>query len=275
MDREQIIIIKHGSKWGFDTLKEIWEYRELLLFLIWKDIKVKYKQTSIGILWAIIQPFSIMVIFAIFFGKFAKIPSDGVPYPIFAYTALVPWTYFSNSLINATNSIVEYQRVITKVYFPRVLLPLSSILHNLLDFIIAFIILIGMMVFYKIMPSVRIFYAIFFLILAIMTATGVGLWLSSLNVKYRDVRYIMNFLVQLWLFATPIAYPSSVVPEQWRPLYGLNPMVGVIEGFRWTLLGSTKPDPKMLSVSTVIVIIILFLGALYFKKTEDTFADIV
>ncbi|MCX8082083.1 MAG: ABC transporter permease [bacterium] len=275
MDKEQIIRIRADSKFGWETLKEIWQYRELLLFLIWKDIKVKYKQTSIGIAWAIIQPFSIMIIFAIFFGKFAKIPSDNIPYPIFAYSALVPWSYFSNSLINATNSIVEYQRVITKVYFPRILLPLSSVLHNLLDFIIAFIILVGMMIFYRIVPSFKIFYAGFFLLLAIITATGVGLWLSALNVKYRDVRYAMNFLVQLWLFATPIAYPSSVVPEQWKALYGLNPMVGVIEGFRWTLLGSIKPDMKMLSVSTGIVMLILLLGMLYFKKTEDTFADIV
>jgi len=275
MEKQSTIKIQPGNKWGVETLKEIWVNRELLLFFIWKDIKVRYKQTSVGIAWAVIQPFSMMVIFSIFFGKFAKIPSEGIPYPVFAYVALVPWTYFSNSLINATNSIVEYQRVITKVYFPRILLPLSSILHNLFDFIIAFVILIGMMLFYKMAPSFKIFYSLFFLLLAIITATGVGLWLSALNVKYRDVRYAMNFLIQLWLFATPIAYPSSIVPERWRGIYGVNPMVGVIEGFRWALLGSVKPDIKMLLISILIIIVVLISGVIYFKKVEDTFADIV
>lgn len=262
---------------GWRALKpgELWEYRELLYFLMWKDIKVRYKQTVIGAAWAIIQPFVTMVIFSLFFGKLAKIPSEGVPYPIFAYSALVVWTYFANSVTSAAQSVVNYQNVITKVYFPRIFLPLSHIIRNLLDFGLAFIILLGMMFYYRIVPTVYLWTIPLFLLLAVLTAAGVGLWLSSLNVLYRDVQYATAFLVQAWLFATPIAYPSSIVPEKWRALYGLNPMAGVVEGFRWALLGSTAPDFRMISVSVLVVIAFFVGGLFFFRFTETTFADVV
>jgi lipopolysaccharide transport system permease protein len=255
--------------------REIREYFDLLYFLIWKEIKVRYKQTAIGAAWAVLQPFLAMVIFSIFFGRFAKIPSENVPYPVFAYTALIVWTYFSGSLISATSSVVEYQKVITKIYFPRILLPVSSVLNNLLDFGIAFIVLLLMMAFYHIVPSARLFAVPLFLLLAMMTALGVGLWLSALNVKYRDVRYAIGFVVQVWLFATPVAYPASIVPERFRPLYGLNPMAGIVEGFRWSLLKTQIPDPGMLGISAGVIILTLLGGMYYFRKTEKTFADIV
>lgn len=269
------IVIKPRNRWASINLREIWEYRELLLFLIWKDIRIRYKQSLLGAAWAVIQPFFMMIVFSIFFGKFIRVSSEGIPYPVFAYCALVPWTYFSNSLTKATNSVIDYQGIITKVYFPRILLPLSAVLQNLLDFFIAFILLIIMILFFNIPLTPKIFLSFLFLIFLVLITTGVGLLLSAINVEYRDVKHAITFIVQIWLFATPIAYSSSVVPERWRTLYGLNPLVGIIEGFRWTLIGKSPPDAKMFSVSFVTIIVLLAVGIFYFGNMEKTFADIV
>src|SRR5208337_3285293 len=230
--------------------KELWGARELLYFFVWRDIKVRYKQTAIGAAWAIIQPFMTMVVFSLFFGKLAKMPSHGLPYPVFYYSALLPWTYFSGALQQATNVVVDQQHVITKVYFPRLVLPLSAVTSGLLDFSISFMVFVGMMVWYHIKPGPALLLFPFFLLLAVLTALGVGLWLSALNALYRDVRYVVPFLVQFWLFASPVAYPSSLVPERWRWLYGLNPMAGVIEGFRWSLTGHGQPPTLLLAASS-------------------------
>lgn len=269
------MIIRPSEGWAHLNLRELWDYHELLYFLIWRDIKVRYKQTILGAAWAVIQPVFAMVIFTVFFGELARIPSEGLPYPIFSYTALVPWTYFSYALSQSSNSLVEHERMITKVYFPRLMIPLAAALAGLVDFVIAFIVLIGMMLFYGIMPTFAIWFLPFFVLLEIGTALGTGLWLSALNVQYRDVRYIIPFLVQLWLFATPIAYPSSLVPEKWRALYGLNPMVGVVEGFRWALLGLPPVSGPLLAVSTLTVVVLLVGGLYYFRRMEETIADVV
>jgi len=255
-------------------LAELWAYRELLYFLVWRDIKVRYKQTVIGAAWAVIQPFFTMVVFSLFFGILAKLPSGGLPHPLFYYSALLPWTYFANALQTATNSIVEHQRVVTKVYFPRMLLPLAAVLSGLVDFGIAFIVLVAMMVFYGVAPGVTVVVMPFFLLLAIVTALGVGLWLSTLNAKYRDVRYATPFLIQLWLFASPVAYSSDLVPGRWQWLYGLNPMAGVIEGFRWALFGTSKV-PGLVGVSVVAVLLVLVTGVMFFRRQERTIADVV
>lgn len=270
-----ITIIRPSRGWVRLDLRELWGYRELLYFFVWRDLKVRYKQTVLGAAWAIIQPLFTMVVFSVFFGRLAQIPSDGIPYPIFAYAALVPWMYFANALSSATNTMVEHQRVITKVYFPRVILPISAVLSGLVDFTIAFIVLVGMMLFYGIVPTMAIWTVPLFVLLAMITALGVGLWLSALNVEYRDVRYAIPFLIQFWLFATPIAYPSSLVPERWRVLYGLNPMAGVVEGFRWALLGKEQGPGPMLAVSVAAVILLLIGGLFYFRRMEKTFADVV
>jgi len=256
-------------------LKELWDYRELFYFFIWRDIKVRYKQTVIGAAWAIIQPFFTMVVFSLFFGKLAKIPSDNLPYPIFSYAALVPWTYFANSLTNATETMVANQHVITKVYFPRMILPISAVLSGLLDFAISFTVLIAMMLFYGIYPTTNIVFLPLFALLTIVTALAVGFWTSAANAIYRDVHYVVPFLVQFWLFASPIAYPSSLVPGKWRILYGLNPMAGVIKGFRWALLGKGTPPGPMLTVSVSIVVIMFVGGIIYFRRTEGTIADVI
>ncbi len=256
------------------NLKEFWRYRELLYFLVWRDIKVRYKQTLLGAAWAIIQPFFTMVVFSIFFGRMAQMASNGYPYPIFSYTALLPWTYFSGALSLAANSLVGSGGLITKVYFPRLIVPVSSVLSGLVDFAFAFLVLIGMMIFYGYAPTIYIILLPLFLLLALTTALGVGLWLSALNVKYRDVRYLIPFLTQFWLFATPVVYPSSLLSEPWRTIYGLNPMVGVVEGFRWALLGD-KPPELMILASVIVSIILLVSGVIYFRHTEDTFADLI
>ncbi len=276
-----VIRIRPTHGWRFLNLREVWEYRELIYFLTWRDIKVRYKQTVIGAAWAIIQPFLMMVIFSLFLGRLGRISFEDLPYPIAVYSALVLWTYFANSLTQATNSLVEHQRTITKIYFPRIILPLSSILGGLVDFAIAFTLLIGMMFFYHHkglvgLPGTGAIWIIpLFVLLAMITCFGVGLWLSALNVRYRDVRYVMGFLIQLWLFATPIAYPITIVPEKWRALYGLNPMVGVIEGFRRALLGKGIIWGPSLAVSISIIVLILIGGIFYFRKMEQTFADVV
>lgn len=269
------IEIKASNSFLLFNLKELWSYRELLYFLTWRDIKVRYKQTVLGASWAIIQPFMSMVVFSLFFGKLAKIPSDGIPYPIFAYAALVPWTFFANSLTHSSNSLVQEANLIKKVYFPRLTIPLSSILSNGVDFLLAFSVLLGMMLFYGIYPTFNILWLPLLLLLAFVCSLGVGLWLSALNVEYRDVRYTLPFMVQLWLFASPIVYPSSLVPEDWRTLYALNPMVGVVEGFRWALLGTETAPGPMIIISSLSALAVLMGGLFYFKKMEETFADVI
>jgi lipopolysaccharide transport system permease protein len=257
------------------NLAEIWHYRELLYFFVWRDIKVRYKQTALGVAWAVIQPVMTMLVFSIFFGKLAKMPSDNVPYPVFAFAALLPWQLFAFSLSEASNSILTNQNLITKVYFPRLIIPVAATLAGLVDFAIAFAVLLGLMVWYQLIPRSTLLLAPLFILLAVTTALSVGLWLSALNVKYRDVRYTIPFLTQLWMFATPVAYPSSLVPEPWRTFYGLNPMAGVVEGFRWMLLGTGSRPGAMLAVSVVAVIVLFIAGLWYFRKMEATFADIV
>jgi lipopolysaccharide transport system permease protein len=269
-----VVVIKPTRGWRVLNWRELWEYRELLYFFIWRDIKVRYKQTVLGAAWAIIQPFFTMVVFSLFFGHLARLPSDGLPYPIFYYTALLPWMYFANALSSVTNTIVENQRVITKVYFPRIILPVSVVFSGLVDFGIAFTVLLGMMLFYKTFPTVAILTMPLFLLLAVVTALGVGLWLAALNAIYRDVRHVVPFLIQFWMFASPVAYSSSLIPEKWRVLYGLNPMAGVIEGFRWAVLGQGHP-PALLGVSVAAVLLVLAGGLLYFRKMEGTVADVV
>ena len=270
-----VIVVKPSKGWIPLKLKELWEYRELLYFLTWRDIKVRYKQTVLGAAWAIIQPFFTMVVFSLFFGKLAKVPSDGIPYPIFAYAALVPWTFFANGLNQSANSLVGDANLIKKVFFPRLAIPISIVIAGAVDFVLAFIVLLGMMVFYGIFPTLNIIWLPFLLLLTFITALGTGLWLSALNVQFRDVRYTVPFLTQFWLFATPIAYPSSLLSEPWRTLYGINPMVGVVEGFRWALLGTdTAPGPIMI-VSSLVALALLIGGAYYFRRLEKSFADVV
>jgi lipopolysaccharide transport system permease protein len=270
-----LIIIKPSRGWISLKLNELWEYRELVYFLTWRDIKVRYKQTVLGAAWAIIQPFFTMVVFSLFFGKLAKIPSDGIPYPLFAYAALVPWTFFANGLNQSSNSLVGSANLITKVYFPRMVIPISSIFSGVLDFILAFIVLLGMMVFYGMVPTSNIILLPFLLLLAFITALGVGMWLSALNVQFRDVRYTLPFLTQFWLFATPIAYPSSLLAEPWRTIYGINPMAGVVEGFRWALLGTETSPGSIIVVSSMASLAVLISGAFYFRRMEKNFADVV
>jgi lipopolysaccharide transport system permease protein len=269
------LLIRAPSGWVSLGLKELWEYRELLYFLTWRDIKVRYKQTALGASWAVIQPVFMMVVFSLFFGKLGKIPSDGIPYPIFVFCALIPWQLFAFALSESSNSLVGNQSLITKVYFPRLVVPISAVLGGLVDFAIAFVILLGMMAWFRIVPAIAILFLPLFVLLAIVTALGVGLWLSALNVKYRDVRYTIGFLTQLWLFATPVAYPSSIIPERWRALYGLNPMAGVVEGFRWALLGKASAPGPLLIISVGVVVLICVSGLYYFRRMEETFADLV
>ncbi|MBW2020567.1 MAG: ABC transporter permease [Deltaproteobacteria bacterium] len=268
-----VFVVRPSRGWVAFNWRELWEYRELLYILTWRDIKVRYKQTAIGIAWAVIQPFFTMVVFSLFFGRLARIPSEGLPYPIFSYAALLPWQFFVKALTEASTSLVVNERVITKVYFPRLLVPTAVVLAGLLDFGIAFSILLVMMIFYGIVPSWAVLTIPLFVLLAVMTALGVSYWLSALDVEYRDVRYILPFLTQLWLFASPVVYPSTMVPEAWRALYALNPMAGVIEGFRWALLGSTPPDPLMILVSGVAIALLFVGGLIYFRRMERTLAD--
>ncbi len=262
---------------GFVSLRigELWAYRELLYFLIWRDVKVRYKQTALGVAWAVIQPVMTMVVFSVFFGKLAKMPSDGVPYPIFAFTALVPWTLFSNGLSLGTNSLVGSSHLIKKVYFPRLIIPTATVLAGVVDFAVALGVLVVLMAFYGIAPTLNTLWLPAFLVLTLISSLGVSLWLSALNVGYRDVKYLIPFLTQIWMFATPIAYSSSLLKETWRTVYGINPMVGVVEGFRWALLGTDTKPGFMILVSTVAAVLLLLSGAFYFRRMEKTFADIV
>ncbi|MBM3136832.1 MAG: ABC transporter permease [Chloroflexi bacterium] len=271
----RLTIIKPSNGWSALNLRDLWLYRELVLFMTWRDLKVRYKQTLLGASWAILQPFLTMVVFSIFFGNLANVPSDGVPYPIFSYTALIPWTLFSKALQDASRSLVASSHMITKVYFPRMILPLASVLAGVVDFLIAFIVLIGMMIIYGIVPTGNIWTLPLFLLLALVTAIGVGFWLSALNVLYRDINYVLPFLTQFWMFLTPIAYPSSMVPQRFQAFYALNPMTGVVEGFRWALLGTGQAPGIMTVVSTLVALVLLISGMFYFRRMERLFADMV
>lgn len=268
-------IIRPSRGWLALDVKELWAYRDLLFFLAWRDISVRYKQTVLGAAWAIIQPFFSMVVFSIFFGRLGKIPSDGVPYPIFSYAAMLPWQYFAGAISAGSTQIVANSNLITKVYFPRLIIPLASVIPPAVDFAIAFVVLLGMMAFYRVAPTWNIIFLPLFLLLALVTALGVSLWLSALNVQYRDIRYAVPFVVQFWMFASPVTYPSSMVPDEWRLLYGLNPMVGVVEGFRWALLGTNNGPDAMTAVSVLISLALLVSGAYYFRRMEKTFADMI
>jgi lipopolysaccharide transport system permease protein len=270
-----VVRICASGGWRSLDLRDLWAYRELLYFLVWRDIKVRYKQTVLGAAWAILQPFATMVVFSLFIGKLAGVPSEGLPYPIFSYAALVPWTFFAQGVSQSAGSVVSSQNLITKVYFPRLAIPLATVLAGVVDFVLAFVVLLGMMAYYGIVPTSNIVFLPLFLLLAFVTATGAGLWLSALNVRYRDVRYVVPFLTQLWLLLTPIAYPSTLLPGRWRTLYGINPMAGVADGFRWALLGSGSPPGPMIAVSSGAAAALLVSGALYFRRLERNFADIV
>ena len=268
-------VITPARAWVHLNLADVWAYRELTYFLTWRDIKVRYKQTALGAAWAVIQPFMTMVVFSLFFGRLAQIPSDGVPYPIFSFAALVPWTFFANGVALSSQSMVGNSSLITKVYFPRLIVPAAAVVSGLVDFGIAFVVLLIMMAFYGIIPTWHVVVLPGLLLLALVSALGVGLWLSAMNVKYRDVRYVVPFLIQLWLFATPIAYPSNLLEEPWQTLYGLNPMVGVVEGFRWALLDVDTAPGVVLIFSTIAALVLLVTGAYYFRRMEKTFADVV
>lgn len=270
-----VVHIAPSKGWSAPNLREAWGYRELLYFLMWRDVQVRYKQTIFGVAWAVIQPFFAMVVFSVVFGRLAKIPSEGAPYPVFSYAALVPWTFFANGLTQASNSLVGSAQLLQKVYFPRLIIPVASVLGGLVDFTPAFVVLLGMMLYYGFVPTVNVLFIPLFLVLSVVTSLGMGLWLSALNVQFRDVRHAVPFLVQLWLFATPVAYPSSLLPESWRIVYGINPMVAVVEGFRWTLLGTPIAPGPMILVSTVVALALLGSGALYFHRMEKLFADVV
>ncbi|PSF36316.1 phosphate ABC transporter permease [Aphanothece hegewaldii CCALA 016] len=268
-------IIRPPTKRIFLNLWELWEYIDLLYLFVWKDLKVRYKQTIVGASWAVLQPFMTMVVLSLFFGKLLNIPSQGIPYPVFVFTALVPWTYFTNILVQTSNSIVNNYDVITKAYFPRLLLPMAVIVTGLVDLAIALIILLGIMLFYGIVPTVAIWTLPFFIILTITTAFGIGLWLAALNVEYRDISYILPFITQIWFFITPVTYSSSLIPPQWKAIYGINPMAGVVEGFRWALLGKAEFSGILLLVSALVAVLLVVSGTYYFRFKEDSFADVV
>jgi lipopolysaccharide transport system permease protein len=269
-----LTVIRPSRGWVPIDFRALWAYHELLYFLTWREVKVRYKQTLLGFAWAVIQPFFMMVVFTLFFGTLAKVPSEGIPYPLFSYAALLPWTLFAEGITRSSTSLVQEANLVQKVYFPRLVLPLSGVLSPVVDFCIAFVILIGMMIYYGYAPTVQVLWLPVFVLLALVTALGVGLWLSAINVRYRDVRYVIPFLVQLWLFASPVIYASSLLPARFQWAYGLNPMAGVIEGFRWALLG-TAPPGTMMAISMAVVVVIMISGAFYFRRSEKIFADVV
>ncbi len=272
---EEIIFIKPTKGWGSLNLRELWLYRELIYFLTWRDLKVRYKQTVLGAGWAILQPVLSMIVFSIFFGSLLNVPSEGVPYPIFSYAALLPWGVFAKALNDTGRSLVSNRAMLTKIYFPRMAIPLASVFSSLADFLIAFVVMLGLMLYYRIAPTSNIWTLPFFLLLAVITALGVGLWLSAMNVLYRDIGYMIPYITQLWFYLTPIVYSSSEVPEQWQFFYALNPMVGVVEGFRWALLGTADAPDPMIAVSATISLVIFISGMFYFRRMERTFADMV
>jgi lipopolysaccharide transport system permease protein len=267
--------IEPSQGWASLGLRELWRFRELIYFFVWRDIKVRYKQTILGGAWAIIQPFCTMVIFSVIFGKLAKVPSESVPYPIFSFAGLVPWTFFANGVTQSSTSLVSDSNLVKKIYFPRLSLPISKVLSGIIDFVLAFLMLIPIMIYYHIAPTANIIWLPFFFLIALTTAWGVSIWFSAMHVQFRDVRYIIPFLVQIWLYATPIAYPSSLLPEPWRTIYGINPMVGVVEGFRWALLGTKMTLGPMLFISALASMVLLVSGIYYFRRLERTFADVI
>jgi len=275
IDISSIVLIRSAEpSWGL-RVGELWRYREVLYFLTWRDIKVRYKQTLLGVLWAILQPLVIALTLSLFLGRLAKMPSGGLPYPVFAYAGIVMWQLFSQAVTESSNSLLTNQSLITKVYFPRLIIPLSAVLASLLDFAISFVLMVFFLLYYRMVPTVAIVTLPLMVCLAVAIASGAGLWLASFNVKYRDVRYTVGFLVQFWFLATPIAYPTSVVPERWRAWYGLNPMVGVVEGFRWALTGIGGAPVLLVAASACVSAVILISGLYYFLRTEDTFADFI
>jgi lipopolysaccharide transport system permease protein len=267
------IVIEKPHSWLSLRLGELWRYRELLFFFVWRDIKVRYKQTILGVAWAVLNPLLTMVIFSVVFGRLANIPSDGIPYPVFSYAGLLPWQLFARSISDATSSLVTNQNMVTKVYFPRLILPMSTSLSGLVDFGIALLILFGLMVFYAIVPTWRILLIPVLVVFTLMTSMSVSFWLSALAVRYRDIRFITPFLVQVWLYATPVVYPSTLVPEQWLWLYRLNPMTAVVEGFRWVLYGQTPATSYLYLLSVGVVLLLWFSGLIFFQRMELTFAD--
>lgn len=274
-ERPSMLRIEPSRGWVPIRFDELWAYRELIYFLVWRDIKIRYKQTILGGAWAIIQPFFTMVVFSVFFGKLAQMPSDGVPYSIFAYAALVPWTFFANGLAGSSNSLVGSANLIKKVYFPRLAVPISSIIAGVVDFALSFVVLLVMMAYFGLAPTWKIVWLPFYLLLTVVTSLGVGVWLSALNVEYRDVHHAVPFVIQLWFFASPIAYPSSLLSEPWRTIYGLNPMAGVVEGFRWALLDTGSAPGAIVAVSSLAALAVLVSGVFYFRRVEKTFADLV
>lgn len=272
---EEITLIKPSKGWGSLNLRELWIYRELVYFLTWRDLKVRYKQTALGAGWAILQPVLSMVVFSIFFGGLLNVDSGDVPYPIFSYAAILPWGVFAKALNDTGRSLVSNRAMLTKIYFPRMVIPLASVFSSLADFLIAFVVMLGLMYYYQIAPTSNIWTLPLFLLLAVITALGVGLWLSAMNVLYRDIGYMIPYITQLWFYLTPIVYSASEVPEQWQFFYALNPMVGVVEGFRWALLGTSDAPSPMIAVSAVIALIVFMTGMYYFRRMERTFADMV
>lgn len=271
----KVIRIAPSRGWVSLGLREFWQHRELLYFLVWRDIKVRYKQTLLGGAWAILQPLLTMVVFSLFFGRLAKVPSNGIPYPIFSFAALVPWTFFASGIAAAANSLVGNANLLRKVYFPRLCIPVASVLAGVVDFALALLLLIIMMPFYGVYPSLHILWLPLFLVLALASALGVGLWLAAINVQFRDVRYAVPFVTQIWMFASPVVYSASLVPSRWRALYGLNPMAGVVEGFRFSLLDASAISLEMVLLSTLVAVVLVVTGAFYFRRTEKTFADVV
>ncbi|HMB79760.1 MAG TPA: ABC transporter permease [Vicinamibacterales bacterium] len=270
-----MIRVERSHGWVSLRLGDLWEYRELVYFLTWRDVKVRYKQTLLGAAWAILQPLLTMLVFSLFFGRLGHMPSDGVPYPVFTLAALVPWSFFSNGLTQSSNSLVGSANLITKVYFPRLIVPVATVLSGVIDFVLAFLCLVAMMAYYRMVPAATVVWLPLFLLLALIASLGTGLWLSAMNVQFRDVRYTVPFLTQFWLLATPIAYPSSLLHQPWRTIFAINPMVGAVEGFRWAIFGRSAPPVTVVAVSFASAILILVSGALYFRRMERTFADIV
>lgn len=271
----RVTVIQPSRGWVALGFKELWEFREVLYFLTWRDLAVRYKQTILGVAWAVLQPVLAMVIFSILFGRLAKVPSDGIPYPVFAYCGLVPWQFFAHAVTESGRSLVTNRNLVTKVYFPRLAIPLAAGLSGLVDFGIAFVVLLGLMAWYGIVPTEAIWMLPGFVALAVGAAFAVGLWLAALNAQYRDIRYTIPFLTQVWLFLTPVVYPASLVPERWHVLYGLNPMAGVVEGFRWALLGKAEAPGPLIMISAAVTVIALVGGLYYFRRMERTFADVV
>jgi lipopolysaccharide transport system permease protein len=275
MNRPTTVVVRPTRGFRGLLLTEFWEYRELLFFLAWRDVKVRYKQTVLGAAWAVLQPLLTMLVFTLFFGRLARMPSDGLPYALFAYTALVPWQFCALAVTQSANSLIANQGLITKVYFPRIVVPLAAVLASLVDFAVAALLLVGMMVYYGIQPTAALAALPFLILLAFGTALGAGLWLSAVNVQYRDVRHAIPFIVQLWLFLSPVAYPTSLVPEAWQVAFGLNPMAGVVDGLRWALLGAPPAPASLFLVSTIVMLVVLISGLVYFRRLERTFADVV